>query len=340
MTRPQLLGQQVDETDLLPHRALVERVRREEAIEVAGAQVGDHLRWRHHANLDVAIRVQAVLGDVITQQEVVHRVFERHTEAHAFPQLRIAFVLVLHAEHDGLAVDVFQRRHDEGRLRRTQPQADGQRHRREHVRGVVFAGQRLVARHRPAGGLHRFHLQPVFGVEAHRLGHDDRRGAGDGHEADLQLGLLQRAKAVLDRRLDRIQRDQAAQNRRRDAATDHPHETAPGEIVMAEHTAHDGVLHRAIEHGFAAVGQRSGARRATLASTPGGMGKLAVGAEWIVQAIDAHRDHSCDGLPQIGEAGADWAGPLLAGSCQLLQELYQLKKHSKQLKNKDFKSKT
>ena len=70
------------------------------------------------------------------------------------------------------------------------------------------------------------------------------------------------------------------------------------------------------------------------------LGKLAVGAEWIVQAIDAHRDHSCDGLPQIGEAGADWAGPLLAGSCQLLQELYQLKKHSKQLKNKDFKSKT
>jgi hypothetical protein len=73
-----------------------------------------------------------------------------------------------------------------------------------------------------------------------------------------------------------------------------------------------------------------------LASTPGGMGKLAVGAEWIVQAVDAHRDHSCDGLPQIGEAGADWAGPLLAGSCQLLQELYQFEKYIKQLKNNDF----
>ena len=266
----------------------------------------------------------------------MHRVFERHTEAHALPQFRIALVLVLHAEHDGLAVDVLQRRHDEGRLRRAQAEADGQRHRREHVRGVVFAGQRLVARHRPASGFHRLHVQPVLGVEAHRLGHDDRRGAGDGHEADLQLGLFQRAEAVLDRRLDRIQRDHAAQDRRRDTATDHPHETAPGEIVMAEHAAHDGVLHGTIKHGLAAIGQRSGTRRATLASTPGGMGKLAVGAEWIVQAVDAHRDHSCDGLPQIGEAGADWAGPLLTGSCQLLQELYQFKNLYKRLKNINF----
>jgi hypothetical protein len=105
---------------------------------------------------------------------------------------------------------------------------------------------------------------------------------------------------------------------------------------MAEHTAHDGVLHGTIKHGLAVIGQCSGTRRATLTGTPGGMGQLAVGAEWIVQAVDAHRDHSCDGLPQIGEAGADWAGPLLTGSCQLLQELYQLKKQIKQLKNNDF----
>jgi hypothetical protein len=95
MAFPDLLGQDVDEADAFPDRALVERVGREVAVEVAGAQVGDHLRRRNDADLDVDIRVQAEFGHIVAQQEVVHRIFERHAEGEALPLLRIALVLVL-----------------------------------------------------------------------------------------------------------------------------------------------------------------------------------------------------------------------------------------------------
>src|SRR5690606_41397134 len=56
---PGLLGQDVDEADLVVHRALVEGVRAEEAVDVAGTQVGHHLRRRRHADLHVGVRVDA-----------------------------------------------------------------------------------------------------------------------------------------------------------------------------------------------------------------------------------------------------------------------------------------
>jgi hypothetical protein len=82
---PEFLGEDVDEADLLVHRALVERVRAQEAVDVAGAQVGHHFRRRHHADLHVGVGVQAGLGQVVAQQEVVHAVLERHGELEALP---------------------------------------------------------------------------------------------------------------------------------------------------------------------------------------------------------------------------------------------------------------
>jgi len=69
---------------------------------------------------------------------------------------------------------------------RADSQRDRQRHRRQHVGGVVFLVQCLVADHRPAGGLDHLDVEPVLCIKAHRLGHDDRRRAGDRDEADLQ----------------------------------------------------------------------------------------------------------------------------------------------------------
>ena len=60
--------------------------------------------------------------------------------------------------------------------------------------GVVFLVQRLVADHRPARRLDHFDVEPLLGVEAHRVRHDDRRGAGDRDEADLEVLLLQRRR--------------------------------------------------------------------------------------------------------------------------------------------------
>ena len=64
--------------------------------------------------------IEAVLGDVVAQQEVVHRVLEGHGELEALPVLRVALVLVLDVQRDGLAVDVLDRRHVD-RHRRSSP---------------------------------------------------------------------------------------------------------------------------------------------------------------------------------------------------------------------------
>ena len=175
MAFPDLLREDVDEADAVVHRALIDGIRREEAVDVVRAQVRDHLRRRHGANLDVAVGVEPVLGHEVAQQIVVHRVVEGHGELEALPLLRIALVLVLHRERDRLAVDVLDRGHRVGDRLRADAERDRERHRREHVRGVVFLVERLVADHGPARGLHDVDVQALPAVEAHRLRHDDRR---------------------------------------------------------------------------------------------------------------------------------------------------------------------
>ena len=67
MALPDVLGQDMDKADALIDRALIKRIGRQVAVEVAGAQVGDHLRRRHHADLNILIRINAELGHVIAQ---------------------------------------------------------------------------------------------------------------------------------------------------------------------------------------------------------------------------------------------------------------------------------
>ena len=134
-----------------------------------------------------------MFGKVIAQQIIVHRIVERNGELHALPVLRIALVLVLHGERDALPVDVLDRRHREGNRIGAQPQRDRDRHRRQHVRGVVFLVDGLVADHGPAGGLHHLDVEAVPGIEAERRRHDDRRRTGDRNEAYLEILFLRRA---------------------------------------------------------------------------------------------------------------------------------------------------
>ena len=71
MSVPDFLRQDVQEADAVVDRALADVVGREKAVDVVGAQVGDHLRRRHDAQLHVVVRVDAVLGQIIAQQVVV-----------------------------------------------------------------------------------------------------------------------------------------------------------------------------------------------------------------------------------------------------------------------------
>src|SRR5262245_34959941 len=58
------------------------------------------------------------------------------------------------------------------------------------MRSVVFLVKRLVANDRPARGFDHLDVEAMLGVEAHRLRHDDRRAAGNGDEADLEVLLF------------------------------------------------------------------------------------------------------------------------------------------------------
>jgi hypothetical protein len=191
MAVPQLLGQEMDEAHAIVDGTLIERVGAEVAVDVVGTQVGDHLGRRHGADRDVPVGVEPVLGHVVSQQIIVHRVVEGNGEAEALPLLGIALVLVLDCQGDGLAVDVLDGRHGPRDGVGADTQRDRKRHRRKHVRGVVFTGQRLVADDRPAGRLDHFDVQALLAIEAHGVGHDDRRGAGDRDEADLEVLLFE-----------------------------------------------------------------------------------------------------------------------------------------------------
>ncbi len=191
MPVPDLLGQHVDKANAVVHRALVDWIGRQEAVNIFGTQIGHHLGRRYGADLDVGVGIKSVLGHVVAQQIIVHRVIERHRELEALPVLGIALVLVLDRERDGLAIDVLDRRHRVGDRIGPGAERDGERHRREHVGGVVFLVEGLVADHRPARGLDHLHVQAMLAVEPHRMRHDDRRGAGDRDESDLEVGFLE-----------------------------------------------------------------------------------------------------------------------------------------------------
>ena len=138
MPIPDFLRQDVDEPDPIEYGALIERIRPEKAVDIVGPEVCDHFRWRHRADLDIGVGVEPGLGDIVAQQVVMHRIVEGNSEFQTLPLRRVALVLVLQRESDRLAVDVFDCRH-RPRLRcSTGAKRDRERHRRQHVRGVVF----------------------------------------------------------------------------------------------------------------------------------------------------------------------------------------------------------
>jgi len=69
---------------------------------------------------------------------------------------------VLDRQRDALAVDVLDRRYGEWDRLRAEAEGERQRHRREHVGGVVFLVDGLVADYRPAGGLDHIDIEAVL----------------------------------------------------------------------------------------------------------------------------------------------------------------------------------
>jgi len=110
--------------------------------------------------------------------------------------------------------------------------AERQWHGAQEVRGVVLLVEHLVADERPARRLDHLHVQPLLGIRAQRVRHDQRRGAGDRDEADLQVGPLEQAELVVLRH--------GLQGRDRQHAADGGHRGASADC--AEEVAAQGVL--------------------------------------------------------------------------------------------------
>ena len=198
---------------------------------------------------------------------------------------------------------------------------DRERHRRQHVRGVVFLVDGLVADHRPAGGLDHFDVEAVLGIEAHRRRHDDRRGAGDRDEADLEVLLLERP-ALREHFGRGLEREELRQRGQRGRGADRLQECAP-RGVLRKHRAH----HRGGDHALVALllardgstAQRGGAAHARLrglmpATSSSRHRRTAVGIERIVEG--GHRT-SCASFAT--ELSKEHASHLQAGSALMSQ---------------------
>ena len=277
------------EADTVIDRTLADVVGREEAVDVVGAQVRDHFRRGHRAQLHIGLGIESVLGEIVPQQVIVHGIVERDRELQALPVLRVALVLVLGRQHDALPVDVLDRRDSEGNGVGTQAQRDRDRHRRQHVCGVVFLVDGLVADHRPAGGLHHFDVEAVLGIEAHRRRHDDRRGAGDRNEADLEVFLLGRASLRKHFRR-RLEREELRHRSERRGRTDRFQECAACHVLRKHRAHHRGCDHTLVAlllafHRLAAQGRRGLLvlqGRAVLAANAARL-EIAVGIKRIVE---------------------------------------------------------
>ena len=100
------------------------------------------------------------------------------------------------------------------------------------MRGVIFLVDHLVADQCPARSLGHFNIQALLAVKAQRVRHDEWRGAGDGNETDLEIGLFQRI-FVLRHGLHRAHRQHAG-NRCHGGALAHRTQEAAAHCVLRE----------------------------------------------------------------------------------------------------------
>jgi hypothetical protein len=168
--------------------------------------------------------------------------------------------------------------------------------------GVVFLVQHLVADQRPAGSLDHADVEPLLFVEAQRVGHDQRAGAGDRDEADLEVLFLQ-AAFFLRHGFQRTEGDQRGDRGPGRRGADCGKELAPF-AVMREQRLHYGGLDHATVQGIDVAGRGGDVvlgLRGVFAASAGI--QLGVGVEWIVQ---------CHGALPV-----DGMGKLIAGSVPL-----------------------
>jgi hypothetical protein len=139
----------------------------------------------------------------------------RDAEFESLPCLRVAPLLVLHMQRDGVAVDVLHC--GDGNIGRHGSDAEfhGQRHRQHKMRGVELGADQLVANDRPPGRARQINVEAFLLIFAHGVREQQRDRAGDRDVADVDLLLFKRHSVLCDR-LGRGQREHIGNRRKRD----------------------------------------------------------------------------------------------------------------------------
>ena len=191
MPIPEIFCKQVDKSGALVDSTLIKWVRHQHRIQITGLQQGNAVRRWNSTDLNFRVGINAAFSQVVAQKQIVHREREGNTDNKALEILGFFHLACMALGHgDGLTVDVL----NAGQLHteRSCPQAQGHGngHGGEHVISIQFASNGRVAHGAPARHLHQLHIEAIAVVEAHRLGHDDRRSAGDWNKSHLQRRLL------------------------------------------------------------------------------------------------------------------------------------------------------
>nr|GEU28124.1 hypothetical protein [Tanacetum cinerariifolium] len=197
---PDVLGGGGRDANAVHDGAVAPRLAHAEAIHIADAHIGHHLRRRHGNDLGLLHRVDAVGGQPVVQPHGVgagreglrKRVFA-FIGAHQPGQggaIDGALVGQLFGQRDGLAVVVQSHQHGHVLLLAANAHLHAVQQAVQHVRGVEVAVGQLVAHARPRRFLAEHELDAVFLVKAQDGGHHHRRAVGQRNEADPDFFLL------------------------------------------------------------------------------------------------------------------------------------------------------
>ncbi len=263
--------QRMDEADAFEHRALAPRLREQHSVEIAGREVGDRVRRRIDAQLDIAVRVEAVFSEIVAQQHGMHRQFVRDAELESFPVLRIAALLVPDMQHDGISVDVLNSRHERVGPGRSDAHRHRQRQTQHKMRRIELGVDQLVAHECPTRRTRQRNRKTFLLVFAHRVGKQQRDSAGDRHIASGELRLF-RLAALLRDGFGGAERQNLGERRKRRRRPDSLEEHAPLQVIRHDR-AEERLLDRALGARLEAVASKPCVVLRRAASTAAGRGE-------------------------------------------------------------------
>ena len=192
------------EADLVVNGAVVPGFAHAEAVHIADAHVGDHLRRRHHNIFYILEWIDADTGEPVVKP---HRMgaggkgLRKGIFGFVFVDECLQSCAVFHAflgkfigERDRLPVVI--QVHQDGHvfLRPADARVHAVDQAVQHVCGIEFAVDQFVAHARPRGFFGGHDLDAVFLVELHHRGDHHGRAIGQWNEADFHFLLFRRIR--------------------------------------------------------------------------------------------------------------------------------------------------